>query len=186
MTVQRATPELDALVKLFYRDGAELGIFQEAAATELPAAARKLLAHDQHMTVTVEAFHRSAVTVEVLQTHVTATHYSRKIVLRRTSDQRVVLFGLVRLNLSLLGSEVRREIESEGTPLGHVLIQHNVMRTVRLLSLWRVQPAAELARLMQLESSPESYGRTALIYCDGVPAVELLEIIPPPEVQPSP
>lgn len=179
MTVQRATPELDALIRLFYQDAAELGTFQETTGADLPSTARQLLAHDQHMTVTCEAYHQQPVSVEVLRTRVTATHYSRKIVLRRAGDQRVVLFGLVRLSLAVLSPEVRREIESEETPLGHVLIKHNVLRTVRLLSLWRVQPGLELARLMQLDPHQTAFGRTAFIYCDGVPAVELLEIIPP-------
>ena len=179
MTARRATPELDALLDLFFQDRAELAAFHEVSELEMPLDARRLLAHDQHMTVTVEDFHRSAVSVEVLQTHITPTHYSRKIRLRRNSDGEVVLFGLVRLSLAVLSPEVRAEIESQRTPLGHILIKHNVLRTVRLLSLWRVTPAAELCRLMNLQSEQECYGRTALIYCDGVPAVELLEIVAP-------
>jgi chorismate-pyruvate lyase len=178
MTSRRATPELDALVDLFYAERAALGEFQEVAEAQLPAVAQRLLAHDQHMTVTVEDFHACPVSVEVLQTNITATHYSRKIVLRRQTDDAIVLFGLVRLNLSVLSPDVRAEIESQLTPLGHILIAHNVLRTVRLLSLWQVAPAEELRGLLALAPSTFCYGRTALIYCDGVPAVELLEIVP--------
>jgi chorismate-pyruvate lyase len=131
------------------------------------------------MTVTVEDFHQCAVSVEVIQTHITPTHYARKIRLRRATDGGIVLFGLVRLSLAALSPEVRAEIESQRTPLGHVLIKHNVMRTVRLLSLWRVTPAAEMCNLMALSQPQDCFGRTALIYCDGVPAVELLEIVAP-------
>lgn len=179
MTARRATPELDALLDLFYENRAELGVFREVSEVELPPEARRLLAHDQHMTVTVEDFHNSSVSVEVLQTYVTATHYSRKIRLRRLSDSGVVLFGLVRLNVAVLSPEVRAEIESQSAPLGHILIKHNILRTVRLLSLWQVTPAAELCLLMGLRNPQDCFGRTALIYCDGVPAVELLEIVAP-------
>ncbi len=179
MTLRRATPELDALVDLFYVERAALGVFREVSEAELSAEARRLLAHDQHMTVTVEDFHHCPVSVEVLQTHVTPTHYSRKILLRRQSDQEVVLFGLVRLSLGVLDPEVRAEIESQRTPLGRILIMHNVLRTVRRLSLWRVTPSVELGGFFGLRVPQDCFGRTALIYCDGVPAVELLEIVAP-------
>ena len=50
---------------------------------------------------------------------------------------------------------------------------------VRLLSLWRILPAEELCRMFSLDQSQVCFGRTALIYCDAVPAVELLEIVRP-------
>jgi chorismate-pyruvate lyase len=179
MTVRRATPELNALLDLFYEDSADLGAFYEVSEAELTPEARKLLAHDQHMTVTVEDFHRCSVAVEVIQTHITPTHYARKIRLRRSTDGGIVLLGFVRLGLAALSPEVRAEIESQRTPLGNVLIKHNVLRTVRLLSLWRVTPADEMCTLMALPEPKDCFGRTALIYCDRVPAVELLEIIAP-------
>lgn len=176
---QRATPELHALVDLFYEDSAVLGTFVEISEKDLPATAHRLLAHDEHMTVTVEAFHGCPVSLEVLQVHVTSTHYSRKILLHRQTDDHVVQFGIVRLALVLLDSQVRAEIESRRIPLGRVLIDHNIMRKVRLLSLWRIEPGEELRGLFQLPSREVCFGRTALIYCDGVPAVELLEIVIP-------
>lgn len=174
-TAQR--PDLHLLVDLFYGSLREVGEFQEVAADEMPQPFRQLLAHHEHMTVTVEAHHRCPVNVRVLATQRTATHYSRKILLTRQSDDRGVLFGLVRLNLGFLDESVRREIESERIPLGRVLIEHNVLRNVRLLSLWRVNPGEELQRLFGMAEAETCYGRTALIYCNGVPAVELLEIV---------
>ena len=173
------SPDLQALIDLFYPDSAELGRFVEVHETELPAAERRLLAHDEHMTESMEAFHDSPVTVKVLNLHTTATHYARKILLTRNSDQRVVQFGLVRLNRTLLATDVMVEIERESQPLGRILKDHNVMRKVRLLSLWKIEPGSELCRLFSIPSSLWCYGRTALIYCDGVPAVELLEIVTP-------
>ncbi|MEZ6114735.1 MAG: hypothetical protein R3C99_27540 [Pirellulaceae bacterium] len=175
----RATPELTALVDLFYSQIAELGTFTEVAAAELPDVFRRLLAHDEHMTVTVENHHRSPVDVRVLDTRTTDTHYSRKILQNRQSDGRVVQFGIVRLTLSFLAPEVRAEIERQQTPLGRVLIEHNVLRNVRLLSLWRIEPGPDLCGMFNLSSAETCYGRTALIYCNGVPAVELLEIVTP-------
>ena len=178
-STRRATPELDALVALFYAAPEQLGEFAPIASAAMPPLYRRLLDHDEHMTVTVEAHHQSSVNVRVLESQSTATHYSRKILLQRQSDGAVVQFGLVRLSVSVLAPEVRREIESERIPLGRVLIQHNVLRNVRLLSLWRVTPGPDLCAHFGLSQPTDCYGRTALIYCNGVPAVELLEIVPP-------
>jgi chorismate-pyruvate lyase len=176
---RRATPELNALADLFYADLGRLGSFSELPAADLPDVPRRLLAHDEHMTVTVEAFHGGLVRVEVLETNITPTHYARRILLHRERDDQIVQFGIVRLALALIDPVVRQEIESQSAPLGRVLIQHNVLRNVRLLSLWRITPGEDLCRLFRCGESQDCYGRTALIYCDGVPAVELLEILPP-------
>lgn len=172
-----ATPDLQSLVDLFYADHAELGEFIERDAEAIPAGYRSLLAHDAHMTVTLEAFHECSVNVEVLEVKETPTHYARKIILRRDSDQHPVLFGIVRLAIHSLPENVREEIAAQRTPLGRVLISHNILRTVKLLSLWEIVPSNELKDVFQLNDHPQSvFGRTALIYCDGLPAVELLEI----------
>lgn len=173
------SPDLRVLIDLFYTEPNQLGRFSEVASGDLPDNARRLLAHDEHMTVAMESFHNSRVDVEVLATHTTTSHYARKILLRRVTDRTVVQFGLVRLNVSFLGDAVRREIESESAPLGRILIEHNVLRKVRLLSLWRIEPGDELKQLLSLDPQATCYGRTALIYCNSVPAVELLEIVAP-------
>ncbi|MDA1055910.1 MAG: hypothetical protein O3C40_36455 [Planctomycetota bacterium] len=178
---RQATPELKALVHLFYPSLDDLGEFTEVAESELPEVPRKLLWHDAHMTVAVESHHGVPVDVRVLNKHVTPAHYSRRILLTRQSDGQIVQFGIVRLNSTFLGEEVRREIESEATPLGRILIEHNVLRDVRLLSLWRIEPGGDLVTVFGLDKPQTCYGRTALIYCNGLPAVELLEIVAPVE-----
>jgi chorismate-pyruvate lyase len=172
-------PALDHLAGLFYSQVAELGTFEEVLAEAVPEPYRRLLAHHEHMTVTVERHHGCKVDVEVLAAEQGGDYYWRKIVLHRQSDGRVVLFGIPRLNLRLVDEAVRREILSQKTPLGRVLIEHNVLREVQLASLYRITPGPELMRLMGLTEAKTLYGRTAFIYCDGFPAVELLEIVSP-------
>jgi len=64
---RREQSELSELVGLFYGSTAELGHFEQVPAESMPPAYRKLLDHDQHMTVAMEAFHGSPVDVKVLQ-----------------------------------------------------------------------------------------------------------------------
>lgn len=179
--VTRPTDELDELIGLFFEEPSELGKFEEQSSQDCPEVYRDMLAHTAHMTVTVERRHECAVTVEVLENRLTDTHYLRKILLRRSSDNRVVQFGIVRLQLSALRTEVRDEIMAQKIPLGRVLIQHNVLRHVQLNAVWEVVCGSELAKCFELDGNPTTFGRTALIYCDGEPAVELLEIVAPEE-----
>jgi chorismate-pyruvate lyase len=172
-------PDLDELIGLFYEDPDRLGRFEEVDASELPEPYATLLNHQEHMTVTTESFHNSRVNVKVLKTNITPTHYSRKIVLERESDARVVLFGLVRLDMRCIDESVRREIRGQKKPLGRILIEHNVLRQVEMISLLRVECGTDLREYLGPGAPDVVYGRTALIHCNGEPAVELLEIVTP-------
>jgi chorismate-pyruvate lyase len=153
-------------------------MFREVTAEDVPQPFRQLLAHDHHMTVTVESFHDCAVNVDVLETNRIQDHYFRKILLRRSTDNAVVQFGIVRLDLSYLSADVISEILSEKTPLGRVLIQHNVMREVQLSELWKCHCGPALQHYLGAQWT-SIYGRTAMIYCDGEPVIELFEIATP-------
>ncbi|TWU26205.1 hypothetical protein Pla52o_00580 [Novipirellula galeiformis] len=155
----------------------DLGKFESVAS--VPPPYDQLLDHHKHMTVTVEAFHEQAVDVVVHRTQRDANWYSREITLVTQQDRQIVQYGIVRLNVDQLSEPVWKRIESEGTPLGRVLIEHNVLRQVQLCGLWRVSAGPSLASRMQVAIGQLLYGRTALIYCDGDPAIELLEIVSP-------
>lgn len=174
---QWASPDLQSLVDLFYEDSAELGHFDEVACAELPAPFGELLDHNRHMTVTVEAFHHSPVDVEVLQSQSTENHYSRKILLRRQSDHAVVQFGIVRINRTSLPGQIMDRIQRQDTPLGRILIENQMMRNVKRLSLWRITPGPALLQAFEAGPFEICFGRTAFLYLDALPVVELLEIV---------
>ena len=153
----------------------QLGDFESVA--EVPPPYDALLNHHKHMTVTVESHYGEPVDVVVHQTGRTDNWYSREITLVTTQSRRIVQYGIVRLNIDALETEVWRQIESQQTPLGRVLIQHNVLREVELCELWRINAGPCLAALLRQSIGETVYGRTALIHCDGEPAIELLEIV---------
>ena len=128
------------------------------------------------MTVTVEKFHSSSVQVDVIRERRLENSYCREICLRRTNDEQIVQYGIVRLNTEHLEKQVQREIEGKGKPLGRILIEHDVMRRVRLLALYQVIPTSHLQSMMETDSE-YLYGRTAVIYCNDEPAIELLEVV---------
>lgn len=179
MNQSPASPQLFALVHLFYHALEQLGQFTAVDPLSIPELPRRLLAHNQHMTVTVEAWQGVPVRVDVLARHETPTHYARKILLRRSDNSRAVQFGIMRVNLQLLNTTVRAAILAAAAPLGRVLLQHGVLTEVQLCDLWRIFPSAELTGWLSVRPDEWLYGRTAVIDCDGARAVELLEIVAP-------
>ncbi len=172
-------PDLIQLIQLFHADPAELGQFTRIDPADAPDDYRRLLWHTNHMTVTMEQFYDCSVNVGVKQRQKTPTHYAREIVLTRSTDGRVVQYGIPRLNLEYVDADVRQEIESEKIPLGRVLINHNVLREVEPSDLWKIEPGPALTAFFELGAPVTTYGRTAMIRLNGEPAVELLEIAAP-------
>jgi len=181
MTHDSATVELSELIGIFFDQPDSLGEFTLAEGKSLPQPQQSLLDHQHHMTVTVEEHHGCLVDVEVLQHGQAGDFYSREIVLRRQSDRVAVLYGIVRLNLAALPTDVRDLIVARQTPLGRVLIEHDVMRRVELMDLFSVRPGTHLSGILVPGVPMEGttcYGRTAMIHVDAKPAIELLEIVP--------
>jgi hypothetical protein len=173
-----ADPDRRGLFSLF--PPAELMARSDLVAPEdLPPPYDRLLVHEHHMTVTVEAYHGEPVDVEVLQEHRGREAYSRQSLLRLRASRRVVQFNLMRVHFRYCGEAVRREILAGGTPLGRVLINHNVLRHVMPTAFLRIVPTPAVAARFGLSEPRETYGRLALIVCDERPAVEVLEIVAP-------
>jgi chorismate-pyruvate lyase len=156
-----------------------MGVFEEVEASELPSFYRRLLDHHDHMTVTQEAVHGCPVAVEVKERRLSRKHYERRSLLRGTVGGQVLQYCVVRLRFAYLDDTVREEIEDERIPLGRILIHHNILRRVQMFALWKITTGPVLNRAFGLSEPTITYGRTALIYCNGEPAVELLEIIAP-------
>jgi chorismate-pyruvate lyase len=170
---------LEALCGLFYEQPARLATFAPVEANEMPLPERTLLAHDDHMTVSMELFHNGPVALEVVTVHETATHYSRQILLRRSGDGAPVQFGVMRISLATVGEAVQKAIRARSQPLGRVLIEQNVLRKVHMVALYRVTAGPVLADLLGAVPGDGTWGRTAMISVDRAPAIELLEIIAP-------
>lgn len=168
---------LAELLSHFYGRIQDLGEFHSCAATELSPAAAKLLNHNRHMTESVESFYGSPVNVEVIRTLEEGANYAREILLRRQSDNEVVQYGVVWLARQSLPPDVMREIEAEDQPLGRVLIEAQVMREVTLNELFDVRLGPALACFFRGVPGEATFGRTAIIHCQGEPTIFLLEVL---------
>src|SRR5438105_9061251 len=119
-----AGPDLHTLFQLF-PPSSYLRDFDVVAADWVPEPYHKLLVHEHHMTVTVEAHHGSLVDVRILARRQDGESYARKILLALQSDGRIVQFGIARVNLRYCSPAVRAAILGGQTPLGRILIHHN-------------------------------------------------------------
>src|SRR5262249_2589859 len=150
-------------------------------ASALPEPYRGLLAHTDHMTVTMEALYGSPVDVRVLKSERLGDFYHRRIVLTIQSTGRVVQYGLVRIDLSLCSPPVPSGILLQDPPLGRILIEHNVLRRIEPTAFLRIDPGPTLTQALQLAKPEPLYGRTGVIFCDDRPAIAVLEVPAPVE-----
>lgn len=179
------TPTFDHLYRLF-PDSDDRPTAAVVAAEDVPDPYHQLLVHTHHMTVTVEEFYKSPVDVRVLACRRNGNEYARKILLALRGNRAVVQFGLVRINLGVCPEPVRHAIVEGKTPLGRVLIQHNMLRRIEPTAFLKVQLSPLMADWFQTTAGAESYGRLGVIYTGDKPAVEVLEILSPVEAEASP
>ena len=140
-----------------------------------PSPIRTSSIHHEHMTVTVERFYGQSVDVEVQESRREGNAYSRKILLRLSQTGEVVQMGIVRIDLGLCSPEVAARIVEGKTPLGRILIEHDVLRRIEHAGFFEVDPSDDLG----WNDAGKTYGRLGVIFCDYKPAIEVLEILAP-------
>ena len=111
--------------------------------------------------------------------------FRSKIVLLKKGTNLVVQFGIVRFDLKSVSEGVRNEILKEQTPLGRILIQHNVFLQIDLGAILRITAGPGLSDALQMPQHGQTFGRLATIFCNGRPAVDLLEISAPQDLSES-
>lgn len=173
--------ELQELVTLFPEpEGHEMYLTAEHVAKEAtPEPYHRMLVHEHHMTISMESYHDCTVDVEVMASRFEDGLYLRKIRLHKSGTRDAIQFGYVRFNLDFVTEKVRAEILSEKIPLGRVLIQHNVFRHVDLGAILRFTAGPGMAEYLQMDVGQTTYGRLATIFCNGSPAIDLLEVSSP-------
>lgn len=167
------------LASLFYDDLTELGRFVPVTPSDMPPDFRALLAHNEHMTVTLERVSRGSVAVRALSEWRDEGSYARTSLLTRQTDGAILQFGIMRIWLDDLPAEVRDAITVQRQPLGRVLVDHNLLREVELITLWRIAPGPALQRHLPALNGQEIFGRSAQILVDERPTVQMLEIVAP-------
>jgi hypothetical protein len=145
---------------------------------EIPFPQDQLLVHHDHMTVVLERHHKAAVHVHVMAEHLDGDFYTRKINLTPNGSDKVVEWGIVRLDFRYMAPEVRDEILRKELPLGAILIKHDVLRRIKPRFFLRFPAGGPVLKLFgDTTTLQPAYGRIGTIYCNEEPAIELLEIV---------
>lgn len=171
--------ELLSLTKRFPESDVLIQRAEHIPSAVTPEPYKTMLVHDHHMTVAMETYHHCSVDVRVLDSNLDGTEYSRKIILLKHGTESPVQFGIVRFHLEYVTAEVRNEIIAGQTPLGRILINHNVLRHIDLGAILEITAGPALASHLQMPPGAITYGRLATIFCNQKPAVDLLEISAP-------
>jgi len=144
----------------------------------IPHPEDELLVHHDHMTIVLQRHHGAPVRVRVLEEHLDGGVYTRKIALAPSGSDKVVEWGICRLDLRYIPEEVKREILAKQLPLGAVLIEHDVHRRVKPRYFLKLPESSAILNLFDAPQNTEPvYGRLGTIYCDDEPCIELLEIV---------
>jgi len=143
----------------------------------IPEAVRALLVHHRHMTATLNANFGEPVALKVLEHREDEEYYRRKILLTVDNGQRVVEFGLVRLDLQVLPDEARADVIARERPLGEIFSRYDVLTRVEPRWYLRFDARSPIVQCFGPRPPDEAFGRLGVIYCDHRPAVELLEVV---------
>lgn len=178
MMARKRGPTLEELFGIFTQpEPVEVPSYVEIAADDVPQPYHDLLVHEHHMTVTVERFHGCPVKLRVLRHVALDHHYARMILLEREATGEVVQFGIARVDLDCCSEPVRAEILARRAPLGRILIEHGVLRHIDPTAYLRITPTAAMIEWFGMTRPEPLYGRLAIIFYEGQPAVDLLEVV---------
>jgi hypothetical protein len=181
-TTARAEPDAAALAVLRGLCAPlAAGDFEPACAVvqpnEIPHPADALLVHHEHMTEVLHRRYARPVDVHVLDERLDGTGYTRKVKLTPAGAGPVVEWGVVRLDFRYMSDAVRDEILAKQSPLGAILINHNVHRRIKPRWFMRFPGRGPTLTWFGDTGEQDLYGRIGTIYCDEEPAIELLEIV---------
>lgn len=144
---------------------------------DIPYPEDDLLVHHDHMTIVLQRHHGSPMRVHVMEEKLEGNIYRRKINLTPAGSDKIVEWGMVRLNFDYMPEAVKQEILQKQMPLGAILIKHKVHRRIKPRYFLRLPENSRIVGLFGHSHSAPLYGRLGTIYCDGEPCIEVLEIV---------
>lgn len=164
--------------------GLILPAIEQIEGEAMPQPYRSLLVHKNDMTPTLEKFYKDQIHIKALSRNQRNGFYFREVVLELDATGQSVEFGAIKIMLDLFPPAARQLILAEREPLGHILTSFNVVHTSRPKAYLRISSDAFINDALKLEGSQTLYGRRNTLFDpEGRPLAEIVEILPPANLQ---
>jgi len=174
---------LDLLMPLLYfynQDELPLPPVEFIEGEAMPLPWRSLLVHTSDMTPTLRHFHRSAISLEVIQAEMSDDFVMRQVVLHRESDNTPVEYGAIGIQLERFPDKVKALIREGHMPLGGILESEGVPHQSAPRAWFIIQADEHTGELLRVPPGTSLYGRcNALTHPDGIVFADIVEILPP-------
>ena len=182
-TRQPTQAEIDfiyPLVESYQAAGQALPNIHRIEEWDMPQPYRRLLAHDNDMTSTLEHFHKAGIHVRAMEHFTDGLIYRREVVLLLDGTEEPVEFGSIRIRLTRFPAGAQRLIREAYQPLGAILQRCHIDFTSRPKGYIRVETDDVINMALGLSGRQWLYGR-----CNGLYNLErkiladIVEILPP-------
>ncbi|MEZ5328060.1 MAG: hypothetical protein R3F19_23705 [Verrucomicrobiales bacterium] len=173
---------LDLLMPLqfFYlREGRLVPPVEFIDGSVMPEPYARLLVHQSDMTPNLRDFHRSEISLVVLD-HEVSTDYLMRAVVLNDADDNPVEFGAIGIRLEVFNESLKKQIVGAAGPLGGLLEQHRFPHSSSPKAYFRVNADQYISEQLQCPIGTVLYGRcNALLAKDGLTFADIVEILPP-------
>jgi len=168
-----------------------LDTFYAAAGRPLPSAVRlepeevpepyhRLLVPTHDMTPTLEAFHGDRIHLRVLDRRLEEAALCRLVDLVLNGQERPVEFGAIVIYLDPFPESAREALLEGYRPLGTILADYAIPHQSCPQAFLKITPDQFIADALNLNASPELFGRRNVLLTDrGEVIADIIEILPP-------
>src|SRR5947207_3212638 len=173
-------PFAHPLDELYAKAGLVLPHISTISGHEMPQPYQRLLVHEGDMTPALEAFHESAIHLNVLRREQRGDFYFRESLLLTDDANNVVEFGAIKIHLALFPPGARQDILRERLPLGTILARYKIQHASRPKAFLKVQSDQFINGILGLSGTQTLFGRrNTLSNTQQHPIAEIVEILPP-------
>ncbi len=176
----RADLELLYPLNEFYMEsGLALPSASLVEAHEIPPRYRRILAHDQDMTPTLEAAYGQSLHLRVLQYSLRESVFSRLVLLVLDGTETAVAMGAIKIYLERFPEEARRLVLERQKPLGTILRLQGIEHRSHPVAYFQVTPDELIRRTLRTNGAETLYGRRNVLWdASGRALARVLEILP--------
>jgi hypothetical protein len=146
---------------------------------QLPEPYRRLLAHENDMTGTLERYHGQPMVLRVAEKIVTADAVMRQVELIGQHDETVAEFGAIRIHLDCFADEPKRLVIEGHRPLGGILTGFSIAFVSRPGAFFRIKPDHTIKTSLRAPLDGWLYGRCNQLFTPaGASIADAVEILP--------